>query len=60
MISGWFQLFAENQILYMSLPECVSRAILCSGVCSSAPHGCMLMKENKKNHVKLIKASHQN
>ena len=20
MISGWFQLFAENQILYMSLP----------------------------------------
>jgi hypothetical protein len=23
MISGWFQLFAENQILYMSLPLCV-------------------------------------
>jgi hypothetical protein len=47
MISSWFQLFVENQIMCMSLPcMCCSREILCSGVCSFAPHGCMLMKEN--------------
>jgi hypothetical protein len=42
MISGWFQLFAETQILCMSLP----RVMVCAPLLP-APHGCILMKEKQ-------------